>query len=87
MIRAQVVSESKIPAGWKLVPTTFEGVTEWVYIRSLCRPGDWTRSYTILYQNPGEVDNTDALYPLVVRIQGFIKGFNLSPLGNWNGLV
>lgn len=76
-----------VQANWQLVPTTFEGVIEWVYVRSLSRQRDWTRGYNILYQDPGEIPPTTYHYPLVVRIQGYVKSCNLAPLGNWNGLV
>lgn len=76
-----------IQSDWQLVPTTFDGVIDWIYVRSSGRPRDWTRSYAVLYQNPGELDTSIYQYPLVVRIQGFIKACNLAPLGNWNGYV
>lgn len=80
-----VQSATVIQDDWQLVPTTFEGVIEWVYVRSSGRQRDWTRTYAILYQNPGDFEPSEYQYPLVVRIQGFIKACNLAPLGNWDG--
>lgn len=80
-----VTSATLIQTGWELVPTTFDGVIEWAYIR--CNKGqkDWTRQYSILYQDPGELADITYDYPVVVRVQGFVRACNLAPLGNWNG--
>lgn len=89
-IHAQVAPEAKdIQTEWQLVPSTFEGVTEWAYLRGshTQRTRDWTRTYCILYQHPGQHAVSSTHYPLVVRIQGFVKSCNLAPFGNWNGWV
>lgn len=80
-----VYEELNLQANWQLVPTTFEGVVEWVFVKTYRGSRDWTRCYSILYRDPGEIPPTKYQYPLVVRIQGFIKSCNLTPMGNWNG--
>ena len=72
---------------WQLVPTSFEEVCEWAYIIRDTSAGEWSRGYLLLYKQPGETAYPDVLYPVTLRLQGFIKTCNLAPLGSWNGCV
>jgi hypothetical protein len=69
----------------QIVPTTFTDVCEWAYVDRKIQSNDHTRLYYLLYKNPGGVVNT--VYPVVVRLQGILGRFELSPLGTWNGCV
>lgn len=70
-----------------LAPNTFAAICEWAYVARDMEAQDWTRSYCVLYREPEvawAVEN-DMLYPVTVRVQGFVDKFNLSPLGCWDG--
>ena len=68
---------------WQIVPTTFTEICDWAYIAKNQNIVDHTRLYHVLYKNPGGDQTT--LYPVVLRLQGFLGCFELSPLGTWNG--
>ena len=68
---------------WQIVPTTFTKICDWAYIAKNQNIVDHTRLYHVLYKNPGGDQTT--LYPVVLRLQGFLGHFELSPLGTWNG--
>jgi hypothetical protein len=70
---------------WQLVPFTFTDICEWAYVAKRHATSDHTRLYNILYKCPD--GDTSTIYPVVLRVQGFLGRFELSPLGTWNGFV
>jgi len=70
---------------WQIVPFTFADICEWAYIAKRHTTTDHTRLYNVLYRCPD--GDPSAIYPIVLRIQGFLGRFELSPLGAWNGFV
>ena len=71
---------------WQLVPVTFEDICDWAYVSVNKTSDDQTRRHLVLYRDPA-VANSDIIYPVTFRIQGFVERAKLTALGDWNGLV
>lgn len=66
------------------IPVTFEDVCEIVYVGSdTAQVSDWTRAKMLLFKTIS--DQEELLYPVVMRMTGFLGPFQLGPLGNWTG--
>lgn len=72
---------------WQLVPASFEDICEWACVVRNTTAAEWTRTYQLLYSFPGQAALTNTIYPVILRLQGFVKTCNLAPLGSWNGYV
>jgi len=68
---------------WQIVPFTFADICEWAYVAKRQVTVDYTRLYNVLYKCPD--GDPSAIYPVVLRLQGVLGRFELSPLGAWNG--
>jgi hypothetical protein len=66
-----------------VVPSTFAEICDWAYVSKISDAVDHTRLYQVLYNTAGSAVNT--VYPVVLRLQGFLGRFEVSPLGTWNG--
>lgn len=67
---------------WELVPTSIIACSTWCYVKRKER-GKRTRG--LFYSDPGPSAEPMAVYPVTLRLQGYISSCNLSPLGTWNG--
>jgi hypothetical protein len=85
MVDIQEQAQPEQLEDWQIVPTSFEGICEWVYILHNPQSIEGSRSYLLLYKSPGETANPEFVYPVTLRIQGIIKSCNIAPLGSWNG--
>jgi len=72
-------------ANWQIVPADFETVCEWAYVSIDTSVSDWTRVYHLLYKQPSGDNEANVVYPVTLRIQGFLQNFDLSVLGSWDG--
>ncbi|KAJ7126128.1 hypothetical protein C8R44DRAFT_734033 [Mycena epipterygia] len=72
---------------WVVVPRNFVAQLGWAYMGRNPTPQDTTQPLLLLYKNPHVYPGAPAnsLYPVGVRVQGFVEKCNLRPLGNWNG--
>ncbi|KAJ7118466.1 hypothetical protein C8R43DRAFT_1137398 [Mycena crocata] len=69
---------------WMVAPNTMANMFDWAYVAKNQRTLDASREQMLLYKNPPRVA-TNTLFPVAIRLQGFIARCNLGPLGNWNG--
>ncbi|KAJ7070429.1 hypothetical protein B0H15DRAFT_957685 [Mycena belliarum] len=70
---------------YAVVPNTSAGKRDWAYVARNPNERDMTRGLLPLYKNPPIFKNAplDALYPVGIRVQGFIERCNLKTLGTW----
>jgi hypothetical protein len=68
---------------WQIMPISFAETCDWAYVSKKKEPADHTRLYQLLYNTPDAATNT--IYPVVLRVQGILGRFEVSPLGTWNG--
>ncbi|EGO21694.1 hypothetical protein SERLADRAFT_410252 [Serpula lacrymans var. lacrymans S7.9] len=69
---------------WQIVPHTLDKMLEWVHVMQDEDCVDSTRGYQLVYSLPSpEVEGE--VYPMSIRLHGFIKMLQLATLGNWNG--
>ncbi|EGN96153.1 hypothetical protein SERLA73DRAFT_76143 [Serpula lacrymans var. lacrymans S7.3] len=70
---------------WQIVPHTLDKMLEWVHVMQDEDCVDSTRGYQLVYSLPSpEVEGE--VYPMSIRLHGFIKMLQLATLGNWNGV-
>ena len=67
---------------WEFIPTSVVTCSEWCYIK---RKDLGKRARGLFYSDPGPSADPTAVYPVTLRLQGYISSCNLSPLGTWNG--
>ncbi|KAJ7270468.1 hypothetical protein C8J57DRAFT_1508498 [Mycena rebaudengoi] len=72
---------------WQVVPCTYPGKLEWAHVGRNPTAQDHTRQLVLVYKHPRIFPHAPAnmLYPIGVRVQGFIHDCNLNPLGTWSG--
>lgn len=72
------------------IPVTFDDVCNIAYVGSdTANVSDWTRAHMLLFRTirPYNIEPEEFLYPVVMRMTGFLGPFQLAPLGNWTGRV
>lgn len=70
------------------IPVVFDDVCNIVYVGSdTAKVSDWTRTHMLLFRTmrPYNSEQEELLYPVVMRMTGFLGPFQLGPLGNWTG--
>ncbi|KAJ7088876.1 hypothetical protein B0H15DRAFT_800820 [Mycena belliarum] len=70
---------------YSIVPNSSSGKREWAYVDRNPNERDASRGLLLLYKNPPILKNApvDALFPVGIRVQGFVERCNLKPLGTW----
>lgn len=71
-------------AQWQIIPPALDRLFDWAYVAKNHRSTDRKHSHHLLYKVPADVVG---IFPVTVRIQGFIARCALSGLGTWNGCV
>ncbi|KAJ7301338.1 hypothetical protein DFH08DRAFT_827674 [Mycena albidolilacea] len=68
-----------------VVPRTDQGLLSWAYVGTNHSATDRSRTLRLMYKNPPLYKNNPphVIYPVGVRVQGFVDTCNLRPLGNW----
>jgi hypothetical protein len=82
--RIELVDGTDEPKFWQVVPTTFEEMCDWAYVSMNKISNDQTRRHLVLYRNP-EVTHGSVVYPVTLRVQGFVERAKLTALGDWDG--
>lgn len=73
---------------WQVVPENYEEVCDWAYVGNNEQSVDRTRTHLLLYnelEHAGRQVTDRTVYPVTLRVQGFLSKFNLACLGNWQG--
>lgn len=68
------------------MPVTFEEICDWAYVSVSKVSNDQTRRHLVLYRSP-EATLDLVVYPVTLRVQGFIERAKLIALGDWDGYV
>ncbi|KAJ6623308.1 hypothetical protein B0H10DRAFT_2213700 [Mycena sp. CBHHK59/15] len=69
---------------WVVVPLTLTAILDWAYVHRSDQVADYTREHVLLYKNPPHAA-LNTVFPVGVRVQGFIMRSTLGMLGNWEG--
>ncbi|KAH7905486.1 hypothetical protein BJ138DRAFT_1228975 [Hygrophoropsis aurantiaca] len=69
---------------WQKVPSTYPEICSWAQVARDPTCTEKRRENIIVYCNPPPSD-CPTLFPISVRIQGFLEACCLRPLGTWNG--
>ncbi|KAJ6601245.1 hypothetical protein DFH09DRAFT_1127252 [Mycena vulgaris] len=72
-------------ADWMVVPSNCAAMYDWAFVSKNTASRESSREQVLLYKSPPRVAVNTTLFPVAVRVQGFISRCNLRPLGNWNG--
>ncbi|KAH7905414.1 hypothetical protein BJ138DRAFT_1118496 [Hygrophoropsis aurantiaca] len=72
---------------WKSFPTTIESMVEWAEMFKDTAIRDRVRQWTLIYKQPQDQPMYDTVYPISLRLHGYIKDMKINRLGNWNGDV
>lgn len=67
-----------------VVPADFGDVCQLFYVASDDAAQDRTRSLVLLHKAPTWPVQPNTVYPLTVRLQGFVRSLQLAPLGTWD---
>ncbi|KAH7908093.1 hypothetical protein BJ138DRAFT_1208189, partial [Hygrophoropsis aurantiaca] len=72
-------------AEWQVVPFTYEETCDWAHVVADVNASDRTHAHLLLYKSPNFDDiQPNEVFPVTIRVQGFLGRFNLSPFGTWN---
>ncbi|KAF8550784.1 hypothetical protein OG21DRAFT_1487490 [Imleria badia] len=66
------------------VPTTYEDICEWATVASKPLVVDCTCPFVLLYKQPVET-SASVIYPVTVRLQGFLGTHSLTLFRTWDG--
>ncbi|KAK7001754.1 hypothetical protein R3P38DRAFT_3283520 [Favolaschia claudopus] len=68
-----------------VVPRTYQGLLQWAYVGTNPSATDSTRTLRLLYREPSSANDAipGVIFPVGVRVQGFVMNCNLRTLGNW----
>ncbi|KIN97635.1 hypothetical protein M404DRAFT_32108 [Pisolithus tinctorius Marx 270] len=85
----QTIVRNRVPVHglqqWECFPTSLCHMVEWATVaRHPCAP-DRRRSHLLVYKTLPVPEPYDAMYPVSVRIYGFLDKFCVGEFGNWNG--
>ncbi|KAJ7131645.1 hypothetical protein C8R43DRAFT_1133590 [Mycena crocata] len=69
---------------WQLVPTELGAFGDWGYVYDNAASRERSRTKLLIYRQPAD-PAPGIVYPVRIRIQGFIQRCNLRPLGAWEG--
>ena len=72
---------------WECFPTTLARLAEWATIAKLPSSTDRSRDRILVYKTLPAPDSDVALYPVSVRLFGFLEKFCVGEYGDWNGYV
>ncbi|KAJ7279721.1 hypothetical protein C8J57DRAFT_1502363 [Mycena rebaudengoi] len=74
---------------YMVVPRTHHGKLEWAHVGYNPYSQDRTRQMILVYKHPHILPHAppNMLYPVGIRVQGFLQQCVLGPLGNWSGRV
>ncbi|KAF8177141.1 hypothetical protein K438DRAFT_1978788 [Mycena galopus ATCC 62051] len=77
--------EGTAPKNFEVVPRTFQGLFDWAYVGSNPSASDRSRAARLLYKEPPLLKNvpSNLIFPVGVRVQGFVNSCNLRKLGNY----
>ncbi|KAF8215297.1 hypothetical protein K438DRAFT_1955274 [Mycena galopus ATCC 62051] len=77
--------EGTAPKNFEVVPRTFQGLFEWAYVGSNPSASDRSHAARLLYKEPPLLKNvpSNLIFPVGVRVQGFVDSCNLRKLGNY----
>lgn len=72
------------------IPVTLEDICDFAYVGSdPTSVSDWTRVHMLLFKTPSynshNSEQSKWLYPVKIRMTGFLGPFEVGPLGNWTG--
>ncbi|KAH7907429.1 hypothetical protein BJ138DRAFT_1014509, partial [Hygrophoropsis aurantiaca] len=70
---------------WQKVPSTYAEICTWAQLARDPTSPEKRRENIIIYCNPPTADPL-TLFPISIRVQGFLESCCLRPLGNWKGL-
>ncbi|KIO10711.1 hypothetical protein M404DRAFT_20963 [Pisolithus tinctorius Marx 270] len=70
---------------WECYPTSLCNMIEWAAMARHPSPPDRRRSHLLVYKTLPTPEPCNALYPVSVRIYGFLDRFCVGDFGNWNG--
>ncbi|KAK6977893.1 hypothetical protein R3P38DRAFT_2809848 [Favolaschia claudopus] len=77
--------EEAAVTGREVVPRTLQGLLEWAFVGSNPAATDSTRSLLLQYRSPPLYRTpANVLYPVGIRVQGFVESCNLRALGSWS---
>ncbi|KAI0037939.1 hypothetical protein FA95DRAFT_1613760 [Auriscalpium vulgare] len=69
-----------------LVPSTFDGICEWAFVKIDPRGRDAARRFLYLHNSSsGYIHPSQNLLEVSARFQGFLGDFNVNTLWNWKG--
>ncbi|KAJ7119802.1 hypothetical protein C8R44DRAFT_878192 [Mycena epipterygia] len=77
------LDEATLPQ-WQIVPADLTGFSDWAYIYHNAASRERSRAKLLLYRHPAQT-MPGTIYPVKVRLQGFVQRLNLQPLGTWDG--
>ncbi|KIJ10855.1 hypothetical protein PAXINDRAFT_16189 [Paxillus involutus ATCC 200175] len=68
---------------WQMVPDIYKDVCDWAVV--IPKPGftDHTHTHLVIYKQPSD-QLSEALFPVTVRLQGFLGRNELSLFGTWD---
>ncbi|KAJ7209370.1 hypothetical protein C8J57DRAFT_1540385 [Mycena rebaudengoi] len=69
---------------WVTVPIGLADMLDWAYVHRVRNAADYTREHLLLYKKPPATSD-NALFPVGIRVQGFVLKAALAPLGTWDG--
>ncbi|KAG1856866.1 hypothetical protein C8R48DRAFT_555219, partial [Suillus tomentosus] len=69
---------------WQRCPSTLPRLIQWAEIQQDCDKRDKSRDRILVYKNIPD-PRPDTLYPVALRLHGFLECFCIERLGNWTG--
>ena len=70
---------------WEQFPTSLNRLVKWATIAKLPSSTDHSRDHILVYKTLPASDSEDALYPISIRLFGFLEQFCLGDHGDWKG--
>ncbi|KAF8166596.1 hypothetical protein K438DRAFT_1984148 [Mycena galopus ATCC 62051] len=80
-----IADDGTAPKNFEVVPRTFQALFEWAYVGTNVSATDRSRIVRLLYKDPPIYKNVPSkvIYPVGVRVQGFVDSCNLRKTGNY----
>lgn len=69
---------------WQRCPSTLPRLIQWAEIQQDSDKKDKSRDRILVYKNMPDA-RPDTLYPVALRVHGFLDRFCIERLGNWSG--
>ncbi|KAF8193079.1 hypothetical protein K438DRAFT_1969563 [Mycena galopus ATCC 62051] len=79
-----IAQDGDVVEGYEIVPLTAQGLLGWAYVDTNPSATDRSRTLRLLYKSP-PIRNFpgNTIFPVGVRVQGFVKNCNLRAMGNY----